>query len=135
MKKSVIVNIMSDLAFWVSWPYSYLRLQRAERTRVLVVTSDNYVLLVREWYASNRWSLPGGGVRPQESHVHAAARELLEETSIALGEEQFRYAGKAIVTDRGLRFRCQFYIQKKSLFLSPYQIKHNTHQGLNPKYQ
>ena len=110
MNISRLERISGALAFWLCWPISFVRLQRVDRTRVLVVTADGFVLLLREWYAPARWSLPGGGVQRHESYVQSASRELNEEASLALGEEQFIAVGKGLVADRGLHFRCHFFI-------------------------
>lgn len=46
-----------------------------------LVTAGDSVLLVREYHADGTafWTLPGGGVRPNESVVGALERELAEE--------------------------------------------------------
>jgi ADP-ribose pyrophosphatase YjhB (NUDIX family) len=52
-----------------------------------VVRSGDEVLLVRHTYGDReQWTLPGGRVRRDEAPEHAAARELNEETGLAIGE-------------------------------------------------
>lgn len=40
------------------------------------------ILLVRQSYSGNKWSLPGGGIRLGEIATHGAKREALEEASV-----------------------------------------------------
>lgn len=58
------------------------RLSRSKRVRLLILNSDDKVLLVRNNLGRQNWSLPGGGVRKQESLQRAASREVYEETGI-----------------------------------------------------
>jgi ADP-ribose pyrophosphatase YjhB (NUDIX family) len=107
--KSQKSQIFMHLVFWLSWPVSFVRLWSSERSRVLVV-ANGYVLLIHTWYAPSRWSLPGGGIRKNENHAVAAARELYEETSVVLEPEDFVSIGKGVISDRGLKFRCHFFV-------------------------
>ncbi len=58
------------------------------RVRVLIRNDDGEVLLVRSWFGHQKWSLPGGGIRRNETPTEAAVREVYEETGIrvALGD-------------------------------------------------
>lgn len=50
---------------------------------ILPVTSDNQVVLTKQYRPAQErilTELPGGGVKPNETHEQAASRELLEET-------------------------------------------------------
>ncbi|MFE7191556.1 NUDIX hydrolase [Kitasatospora sp. NPDC057541] len=59
---------------------------------VIVPTGDGRVLIGRRTTAGEppTWSLPGGKVDPGESFERTAARELAEETGIALPAEEMR---------------------------------------------
>jgi 8-oxo-dGTP pyrophosphatase MutT (NUDIX family) len=107
MKK--IVQLLGIAIFWLSWPISYVYLQRTERTRVLLVTRD-HVLLIRNWHGTGDWTLPGGGIHKHEEPIFAATRELKEEVGIALGVDQLRPLGTKIHTEHGLTFTCQHFI-------------------------
>ena len=64
-----------------------------ERVRVIVYRDDGKILLVRGRFSRQKWALPGGGVKHNESYEQAAAREVLEE--IGLKIHNLRYLGKA----------------------------------------
>jgi 8-oxo-dGTP pyrophosphatase MutT (NUDIX family) len=51
--------------------------------RAVVIDGDDAVLLVRHSYVSG-WHFPGGGVEVGETCMEALARELKEETNVAL---------------------------------------------------
>lgn len=65
-------------ARWAVQRWFRLRRGMTLGVRVLLIDSDNRVLLVRHGYAHG-WHLPGGGVEPGESLLTAAAREAQEE--------------------------------------------------------
>ncbi|WP_299334202.1 NUDIX hydrolase [Haloplanus sp.] len=54
---------------------------RLRRGAKAVVSSSSRVLLVRERHSDGRpfWTLPGGGVHPEESLIEGLRRELVEE--------------------------------------------------------
>ena len=51
--------------------------------KAVVADADERVLLVRHGYVSG-WHFPGGGVEPGETCVEAVAREVEEETMVAI---------------------------------------------------
>ncbi len=59
------------------------------RSRVILRSGDE-ILLVRGRLGSQRWSLPGGGVRKGEDPLLAAQREVFEEVRITLQPEQLK---------------------------------------------
>lgn len=97
-------------AFWLSWPGLYIRLRRSVRVRIVLHHQGN-VLLVKNWYNSGQWQLPGGGIRSGESPTATAQRELAEETAIEISERSFSLVGKPFpVRERGLPFRVQVLV-------------------------
>lgn len=75
-------HVIGRVVQYPTWPV--LSLKRADRVRLAVVTRDGYVLLVRNWFGRQNWTLPGGGVRGGESSAEAAVRELYEETGVVV---------------------------------------------------
>ena len=64
-----------------------------DRVRVIVYRDDGKILLVRGRFSRQKWALPGGGVKHNESYEQAAVRETLEE--IGLKIHNLQYLGKA----------------------------------------
>ena len=54
--------------------------------RVLALDAQGRVLLVRHSYGSGNWMPPSGGLRPGESPLDTAVRELAEETGCVLAD-------------------------------------------------
>lgn len=66
---------------------------KKDRVRVIVYRDDGDILLVKNRFSRQKWALPGGGVKHNESYEHAVVRETLEE--IGLKIHNLRYLGKA----------------------------------------
>lgn len=64
---------------------------KEKRVRIVVLSRDGYILLVRNWFGYQNWSLPGGGSKKAEPSKNAAVRELHEETGIVIDESQLNY--------------------------------------------
>jgi len=93
--------------FWLSWPVLWIYLKKTTRTRILITTADDQVLLVKGWLGTGKWSLPGGGL-----HLHASEaarqgviREAREETGIELPLAAVTFLGKEMIYEYGLH--CQ----------------------------
>jgi len=61
--------------------------QAKEMHSTVICLRDGKVLFVRK--EAPEWSLPGGKIEPREQPLEAARRELREETTLPLGDEQF----------------------------------------------
>ena len=66
---------------------------KKDRVRVIVYRDDGRILLVRGRFSRQKWALPGGGVKHNESYEQAAVRETLEEVELKI--HNLRYLGKA----------------------------------------
>jgi 8-oxo-dGTP pyrophosphatase MutT (NUDIX family) len=63
-----------------------LRRPRLAGCRVLAINPAGEVLLIRQSYGLQSWLPPGGGLKRQEDALHAARRELVEETGCVLSD-------------------------------------------------
>lgn len=105
--------LIGRVAFWVLWPASWLALKFSTRTKVLIV-SGGEVLLVKNWLGDGRWCLPGGGLRPKEHPARGATREVREEVGLHLETEQLKLLNKGKATKSGLTYKYIAYVYKPS---------------------
>lgn len=63
-----------------------IRASHGRGVKLVVESPEGEILLVRHTYGKRHWTLPGGGVRPDESHLDAGNRELYEEFATIAGE-------------------------------------------------
>ena len=78
-----------------------------DRVRVIVYRDDGKILLVRGRFSRQKWALPGGGVKHNESYEQAAVREVLEE--IGLKIHNLRYLGKANSHESYVKFSVRVF--------------------------
>lgn len=71
----------------------YLPIFRRPRTRVAVILNNREILLVKNWLGYQRWTLPGGGMKRNETPAEAAVRELKEETGLLLDPHDLTFLG------------------------------------------
>ena len=90
-----------------------------DRVRVIVYRDDGKILLVRGRFSRQKWALPGGGVKHNESYEQAAVREVLEE--IGLKIHNLRYLGKANSHESYAKFSVRVF----AAHASNYDIKCN----------
>jgi len=84
--------------------------------KVLVVSGDG-VLLVKQSYTPDVWSLPGGRIEKGETPEEAARRELVEECAIEPTDEPMRLLGSVLYTkeykrDTVFLFACEIASQE-----------------------
>lgn len=92
---------------------------KKDRVRVIVYRDDGDILLVKNRFSRQKWALPGGGVKHNESYEQAAARETLEE--IGLKIHNLRYLGKANSHESYAKFSVRVF----AAHASDYDIKCN----------
>ena len=92
---------------------------RKDRVRVIVYRDDGDILLVKNRFSRQKWALPGGGVKHNESYEQVAIRETLEE--IGLKIHNLRYLGKANSHESYAKFSVRVF----AAHASDYDIKCN----------
>ena len=92
---------------------------KKDRVRVIVYRDDGDILLVKNRFSRQKWALPGGGVKHNESYEQAAVRETLEE--IGLKIHNLRYLGKANSYESYAKFSVRVF----AAHASNYDIKCN----------
>jgi 8-oxo-dGTP pyrophosphatase MutT (NUDIX family) len=75
------------------------------------VVTDGEVLLIKDWFGSGQWSVPGGGLHRGEAAIDGAVRELREEVGITTTAEQLRLLTPKLVRVKTGRveFDCMAY--------------------------
>ncbi len=74
------------------WPLVWLIIRFTLRVRILIIV-DNEILLVKNLFGVNVWTLPGGGIKRGEDPLTAARRELKEEVSLDAPTNKFKHLG------------------------------------------
>ena len=98
------------LGYWLVWPLMWIYLRDSERTRLLLINDMDKLLVVKGWLAgSNRWALPGGGIRKGESPQQCLLREVTEEVGLTLQENQIKLLRKASIKSKGFRFHLHIF--------------------------
>ena len=124
-KRSIVGEIFSSferaifrgIAYIVSLIFRIV--SQKDRVRVIVYRDDGKILLVRGRFSRQKWALPGGGVKHNESYEQAAVREVLEE--IGLRVHNLRYLGKANSHESYAKFSVRVF----AAHASDYDIKCN----------
>ncbi len=99
-------------------PFVGLMISGSTRTRALILHRGK-VLLVRGWFGSQTWGMPGGGVRKNENSKKGLKRELREELGINAQPKQFRQIMKVEQEEHNTRFTSIVYqidLQTKTKF-------------------
>ena len=110
-----IWKILGHILYWLAWPALFFYLRIGVRTRVAVFSGDN-ILVVKNWWGSGLWILPGGGLHRGEDHTEGALRELKEETGLSLSKADLKKPGTSRIRINGITHTYEFYtanIEKK----------------------
>lgn len=79
-------------AFRLNLPIIRRILDGSIRAKVLILNQEEkQVLLVKNWLSQQKWTLPGGGVKPKEAPDQAASREIKEELGVAISPNEFKF--------------------------------------------
>lgn len=97
------------IGFWVLLPLMRILIRRTERVYLVLLDKDK-VLLIKNWWSSREYHLPGGGVGRGEDTVHALIRELREELGYKLKPEGLKKVSSGRWTAHNLGFKYQIYI-------------------------
>ncbi len=97
-------RLIGVIGFWLSWPAQYIYLRIGMRTRILLYTPKNEVLIIRGWMSAGNWTLPGGGLHRTEDPKTGALRELREETGITPEQLAITLRGKKTFQQFGLKY-------------------------------
>lgn len=116
---------INKFGFMLMKPFIVLLLLGTTRARALIICDDE-ILLVRDWLGSQRWNLPGGGVRKNEKPITGLIRELEEELNLGVQPKQliqimkteqneFRVKFLAIIFQIKLKKKPKLTIKKNEL--------------------
>jgi len=86
-------------------------INHTERVSVVVIYNKK-VLLVKNWLARDSWRFPGGGIKKDESYLHAAAREIKEELRIVTTENRFEILGQLTALRDGFTYPYTLLVYK-----------------------
>lgn len=110
MFSSFVWAIFRGIAYIIS--LVFMIVPQKDRVRVIVYRDDGKILLVRGRFSRQKWALPGGGVKHNESYEQAAVRETLEE--IGLKIHNLRYLGKANSHESYAKFSVRVFVAHAS---------------------
>ncbi len=125
------------LVFWLSWPALWVYLYRTKRTRLLIVSGGEFLVL-RGWLGAGNWNLPGGGLHKGEELLTGLLREVQEETGLAFAKEQIKPLLKGLYHEYGFRFTYDCYVlelpQKPEIKKQRWEIADHAWQPvINPR--
>ena len=105
-----LMNKFSKLSgiilYWLSWPVLFFYLKDSKRSRV-IVSSENNILIIKNWLGSGQFTLPGGGLKKDENPKDGVIRELEEETGILVESSRLQLIkSEFTVTEHGYSYKC-----------------------------
>jgi len=106
MKK--ISKTFGTFVYWLSWPVLFLILRGSKRTRAVIVVGSD-VLLLKGRLGSNKWALPGGGIKSGEQPELSVLREIKEEVGLDISKSSLIYLGQQYYSEDGIGFDILLY--------------------------
>lgn len=115
--KKIYARLMKLVNF-VGYPIRVQILKGSHRVRVLII-AENSVVLVKSSIGTQRWSLPGGGIKKNETPQNAAAREVFEETNLKIDPKDFSILAEKFIPiqQSNESFRVTFLVARLSAML------------------
>lgn len=95
--------------YYLTWPLVWFYSPLTTRVRVIIRCQDE-ILVVKNWFGSGRWQLPGGGIRIGENTLEAANREIKEELSMQLKNTKKLTTEALVFSQDGMLKRNQFVL-------------------------
>ncbi len=77
--------------YFFARPFIALVVSRDQPRVRVEIRHGTQILLVKSWFGSQKWELPGGGVNRGEAPSRAAVREVQEETGLVLDRKKLQY--------------------------------------------
>lgn len=99
---------IGNVIYYLAWPLIWFYSPLTARVRV-IIRNNNEILVVKNWFGSGQWDLPGGGIKIGEKPLETASREIQEELGISLIEPK-------LLTEETLVHR-QFGLLKRNHFV------------------
>lgn len=106
---SLIYRALGRAAAFVA-SYIFSLMPHKDRVRVIVVSTDGKILLVRGLFSRQQWALPGGGLKRGESYEQAAKREVFEEVGLKIGK--LKYVGRTYSSESYRQFPVRVYLAR-----------------------
>lgn len=121
-------NFIGHLLYRLSWPIINLLPVKNSRVRCLVVNGDE-IFLTKNWFGSNLWRLPGGGVKRDETPEETAVRELHEEFEVKPSQIEATLIGR--LSHRRTKLRLSIPIVLVKLKMKPPEALRPTSRSIS----
>ncbi len=106
-----VFRFIGTLLYWASWPVLTTFINGSRRTRLLLSSGDQ-VLVVQGWLSDGRWGLPGGGIKKGEDPLVGVVRETKEETNLVIDPKIIRFIGEQPIRQNGFHYECHYFAAK-----------------------
>ena len=102
---------LGKVAYYCLLPILAVYGKTASRPRVrALIIHDNNVLLARNWFGHQKWTLLGGGVLKGESETRGLQREVEEELGVVLGAIELHHLDTFKLTEKWAPYKISVYI-------------------------